>query len=134
LIRIKQAESEEPPTKITKLAIVEERDEDKYDTITALRCWKCDPVKGSIVVPAPSSPVAQHAEALVDAIIKSASSARQSEIKAWEEEITACEHTLTLQQLNTGHIPASGMPSLASSIQLFFPDCADLRACALPRM
>ena len=26
------------------------------------------------------------------------SSAQQSEVKAWEEEILACEHTLTLQQ------------------------------------
>ena len=36
------------------------------------------------------------------------SSARQSEVKAWEEEITACEHTLTLEQFAVGHIPASG--------------------------
>ncbi len=26
------------------------------------------------------------------------SSAQQSEVKAWEEEITACEHTLCLEQ------------------------------------
>lgn len=26
------------------------------------------------------------------------SSAQQSEVKAWEEEILACEHTLTLEQ------------------------------------
>ena len=39
------------------------------------------------------------------------SSARQSEVKAWEEEILPCEHTLTLQQIATGHISASGMSS-----------------------
>jgi len=36
------------------------------------------------------------------------SSTRQSEVKAWEEGITACEHTLTLEQFVSGHIPASG--------------------------
>ena len=39
----------------------------------------------------------------------SLSSARQSEVKAWEEEITPCEHTLTLEQLVSGPIPASGL-------------------------
>lgn len=29
------------------------------------------------------------------------SSSRQSEVQSWEEEITACEHTLTVQQLPT---------------------------------
>lgn len=36
------------------------------------------------------------------------SSARQSEVKAWEEEINPCEHTLTLAQLPSGYTPASG--------------------------
>jgi ubiquitin carboxyl-terminal hydrolase 5/13 len=43
--------------------------------------------------------------------MQSLSSARQSEVKAWEEEILTCEHTLTLEQLATGPIPASGMCS-----------------------
>jgi ubiquitin carboxyl-terminal hydrolase 5/13 len=30
--------------------------------------------------------------------MKALSSAQQSEVKAWEEEILPCEHTLTLQQ------------------------------------
>jgi ubiquitin carboxyl-terminal hydrolase 5/13 len=41
-----QAEDEEPPAKMKKLAIIEEREEDKYDTTTVVKCWKCDPVKG----------------------------------------------------------------------------------------
>jgi ubiquitin carboxyl-terminal hydrolase 5/13 len=36
------------------------------------------------------------------------SSARQSEVKAWEEEILPCEHTLTMEQFVSAHIPASG--------------------------
>jgi ubiquitin carboxyl-terminal hydrolase 5/13 len=35
---------------MTKLAIVEEREEDRYDHRTALRCWKCDPVDGRAIV------------------------------------------------------------------------------------
>jgi len=37
------------------------------------------------------------------------SSAHQSEVKAWEEEIIPCEHTLTLQQEASDPIPASGV-------------------------
>jgi len=41
--------------------------------------------------------------------MQSLSSARQSEIKAWEEEILLCEHTLTLEQFASGTIPNSGL-------------------------
>ncbi|KAJ2912663.1 hypothetical protein MD484_g7747, partial [Candolleomyces efflorescens] len=85
-----------------KLAIVEEREEDKYDTTTTLKCWKCDPVKG-LELPGAET----HAKALVDGVMHSLSSARQSEVKAWEEEITPCEHTLMLEQFETGHIAQS---------------------------
>ena len=39
---------EEPPAKLAKLAIVEEREEDKYDHVTALRCWDCKP-EGNLI-------------------------------------------------------------------------------------
>ena len=41
--------------------------------------------------------------------MQSMSSARQSEVKAWEEEINPCEHTLTLEQFVSGPIPSSGL-------------------------
>ena len=41
--------------------------------------------------------------------MQSMSSARQSEVQAWEEEIIACEHTLMLEQFAVGPIPASGL-------------------------
>jgi ubiquitin carboxyl-terminal hydrolase 5/13 len=31
---------------MTKLAIIEEREEDKYDHLTSLKCWSCDPQDG----------------------------------------------------------------------------------------
>lgn len=90
---------------MTKLAIVEDRDEDKYEYKTVLKCWKCNPTNGLEIPDALFDP---HVKSLSDAVMRSLSSARQSEVKAWEEEITPCEHTLTLQQLVTGPIPASG--------------------------
>lgn len=44
----------------------------------------------------------------MNGVMSSLSSARQSEVKAWEEEITACEHTLMLEQFDVGKIAESG--------------------------
>jgi hypothetical protein len=63
----------------------------------------------------PAEDIAQtnpHVRALVDSVMQSLSSARQQEVQAWEEELLPCEHTLTLAQLTTGHIPASGTCAL----------------------
>lgn len=88
-----------------KLAIIEEREEDKYEHKTVLKCWQCDPLHGLELPEASSDP---HVQSLVTGVMQSLSSARQSEVKAWEEEIAACEHTLMLEQLETGHIADSG--------------------------
>lgn len=89
-----------------KLAIVEDREEDKYEHKTVLKCWKCEPQNG---LELPDAMVDPLVKGLSDGVMQSLSSARQSEVKAWEEEIIPCEHTLTLQQLAMGPIPASGM-------------------------
>lgn len=34
---------------MTKLAIVQELEEDKYDHQTALKCWKCDAANGKTI-------------------------------------------------------------------------------------
>ncbi|KAK7457162.1 ubiquitin C-terminal hydrolase Ubp14 [Stygiomarasmius scandens] len=101
-----RAEDEEPPAKMKKLAIIEEREEDKYEHSTVVKCWKCDPTRGAEIPSASNDP---KVKSLIDGTMQSLSSARQSEIKAWEEEILPCEHTLTLQQLAAGPIPASGL-------------------------
>lgn len=31
---------------MAKLAIMEEREEDKYEHVTVLKCWGCDPENG----------------------------------------------------------------------------------------
>ena len=104
-----KADDEEPPAKMKKLAIIEEREEDKYEHKTALKCWKCDPEGGLELPDASADP---HVQSIVAGVMHSMSSARQSEVKAWEEEIIACEHTLMLEQLATGPIAASGTSSL----------------------
>ena len=51
-----QSQDDEPPAKMTKLAIVEEREEDKYDHVTNIKCWTCDPQNGTVVPEALSDP------------------------------------------------------------------------------
>ncbi|OJA20690.1 hypothetical protein AZE42_06032 [Rhizopogon vesiculosus] len=102
-----RADGEEPPAKMTKLAINEEREEDKYEHTTLFKCWKCDPRQGK-------EATIDNAKRLTDGVMLSLSSARQSEVKAWEEEITACEHTLCLEQLQSGTTPQEGLAHCAS--------------------
>ena len=113
----------EPPAKMTKLAIVEEREADKYEHVLSLRHYRpaaatASALDASNTIFAPAEGIAQtepHVRALVDGVMKSLSSARQEEVQAWEEELLPCEHTLTLTQLTTGHIAPSGEVSLPSA-------------------
>lgn len=91
---------------MVKLAIVADREEDKYEHITSFKCYLCDPSAGREVPELSSSP---DGVALKNGIMKSMSSGRQSEVQAWEEEIVACEHTLMLEQLAVGPIQPSGL-------------------------
>ena len=54
-MRVNQDDSEEPPAKMAKLAIVEEREEDKYEHVTVLKCWACDSEKGKELLEASTS-------------------------------------------------------------------------------
>lgn len=81
---------DEPPQKISKLAIAAETEADRYDTTTQVNCYACginDVAKTSGKLPQ-----------VVDAVLKANTFARQEEVKAWEQELTACEHTLCLEQ------------------------------------
>jgi hypothetical protein len=51
----------------------------------------------------------QHVRMLVDGVMQLMSSRCQKEVQAWEEEISPCEHMLTLHQLTTGHIPVASV-------------------------
>ncbi|KAF8610742.1 ubiquitinyl hydrolase [Ceratobasidium sp. AG-I] len=88
----------EPPLK--RLAIIEDREEDKYDITTALRCWTCNSFAAPEITP--------FVTPLINGVLASLSSARQSEVKAWEEELEPCEHTLTLDQSTATGAPPGG--------------------------
>ena len=86
----KHTSREEPPKKISKLAIAAETESDRYDVTTRVDCYVCN-VKD---VEKTSGKLSQ----VVDGVMKANTFARQEEVKAWEQEITACEHTLCLEQ------------------------------------
>ncbi|KAG8861239.1 hypothetical protein FRB96_003189 [Tulasnella sp. 330] len=97
---LNEQDDKEPPLK--KLAILEERDEDKYEYQTVLKCLFC----GGVEIPSDQD---AQTKSLADAVMHSMSSARQSEVKAWEEELTACEHTLMIDQSMSKPIEPSGL-------------------------
>ncbi|KAF8327578.1 ubiquitin carboxyl-terminal hydrolase 14 [Cantharellus anzutake] len=89
-------DDQEPPLK--RIAILEEREEDKYTWSTTLRSW-IDDTENGVLIPEASENI--KVKSLIDGIMSSMSSARQSEVKAWEEEIVAshcllCELTENL--------------------------------------
>jgi len=81
---------DEPPQKMSKIAIAAETEADRYDYHTSVRCYECniDNVDKS----------AGKLPAVVDGVMKANTFSRQEEVKAWEQEFTTCEHILTLQQ------------------------------------
>lgn len=85
----KRVTRDEPPQKMSKLAIAAETEENTYDTSTKVRCYECkldDVIIGGKIFE------------VVNGILEASTAARQDEVKAWEQELEACEHTLLLQQ------------------------------------
>ncbi|KAJ9156031.1 Ubiquitin carboxyl-terminal hydrolase [Pleurostoma richardsiae] len=80
---------DEPPPKMSKLAIAAETEEDRYDTELTAKCLECD-------VELDKSN--QKLAAVVAGIMAANTFSRKEEVKAWEQELTSCEHILTLQQ------------------------------------
>jgi len=80
---------DEPPLKMSKLAIAAETEADRFDIALAARCLDCD-------VELDRSDV--KLSAVVDGIMTANTFSRKEEVKAWEQELTSCEHVLLLQQ------------------------------------
>ncbi|KAK9377656.1 uncharacterized protein V1513DRAFT_434854 [Lipomyces chichibuensis] len=81
---------EESPAKILKLSIPGETEADNYDTTTIVKCLACDGLELDKAMP--------NVAEVVNGVLTALSSTKQSEVKAWEEEILPCEHTLVLDQ------------------------------------
>lgn len=75
---------------MSKLAIAAETEADRYDTVTTVKCLEC----GVDDIDKSSPKLA----ATVDGIMTANTFSRKEEVKAWEQELTSCEHVLTLQQ------------------------------------
>nr|POE75777.1 ubiquitin carboxyl-terminal hydrolase 14 [Quercus suber] len=93
----KHRDEGEPPEKISKLAIKAESDADRYDVQTDVHCFECG-VSGI-----------EHLEEMVDGVLKANTFAKEAEVKAWEVELTACEHTLCLEQESAKDIPSGAL-------------------------
>lgn len=105
----KKIKRDEPPQKVSKLAIAAETEEDRYDTIIRVDCYECgvedvDRTSGKL-------------PGVIDGVLKANTFARQAEVKAWEQEYTACEHTLCLEQEKSRKIDSQG----ASKNTMFYP-------------
>ncbi|OWT38601.1 ubiquitin carboxyl-terminal hydrolase 5/13 [Cryptococcus neoformans Bt1] len=105
---IRKRDSNEPPMK--KLAISAPKDEEIWDYHTSFVCLACSSAGQEITAQEPKL------EEMKMGIMTALSSAQQSEIKAWEEEILPCEHTLTLQQEPV--VVPGNVPSQCSSCDL----------------
>lgn len=86
---------------MTKLAIVAETEEDRYDTEVRVQCYEC----GVEEVDRSSGKL----PAVIDGVLKANTFARQAEVKAWEQEMTPCEHTLCLEQEIARRIESQGV-------------------------
>lgn len=74
---------------MSKLAIAAETEEDRYDTSLSAKCLECD--KELDISNPKLAPV-------IDGVMKANTFSRKEEVKAWEQELTTCEHILMLQQ------------------------------------
>lgn len=109
----------EAPSMPKKLAIAAESDADKYDYHTVPRCLACDS-SGT----GKDLPLTDKLDEVIRGVMTAMSSAQQSEVKAWEEEIVPCQHTRELVQpgeptkLELSSLASCGKCDLTSNLWL----------------
>ena len=86
----KQVHRDEPPKKLTRVAIEAETEQDKYDTQAQVKCLACGIADIDKSLP--------QLNGVVDGVLKALTFASQQEIQAWQLELEPCEHTLCLEQ------------------------------------
>ncbi|KAF9887565.1 hypothetical protein FE257_009777 [Aspergillus nanangensis] len=86
----KNVQRDEPPHKISKLAITAETEEDIFETATHVICYACD-------VDILDNSVG-NLETVIDGVMNAMTFSKREEVKAWEQEFIPCEHTLCLDQ------------------------------------
>ncbi|KAL4399709.1 ubiquitin C-terminal hydrolase Ubp14 [Malassezia pachydermatis] len=101
-----------PSEPVTRLAVVEKSDEEMYEYERYAMCLACDPVHGRRIVST------SKIDAVIDGIVHATSSAHQTEVQAWEEDIVACEHTLTVPQDELTSPPTLGEGATCAACDL----------------
>ncbi|KAI9270887.1 hypothetical protein BY458DRAFT_436115 [Sporodiniella umbellata] len=79
------------PQKMTKLAIDPSAEEPNYEYETFARCHECNGLEVA------SESIPELAK-MTEVILCTLSASKRSEARVWEDEVTACEHTLCLTQ------------------------------------
>lgn len=74
---------------MSKLSIAAETEADRYDTHTTVKCLDCNTELDK---------TNEKLAPIVEGIMKANTFSRKEEVKAWEQELTSCEHILMLQQ------------------------------------
>jgi uncharacterized UBP type Zn finger protein len=97
------SQRDEPPPKISKLAIAAETEEDRYDIATSVVCYSCpqkdvDKTSGKLPV-------------VIEGVMNAMTFSKREEVKAWEQEFVPCEHTLCLVQQDIEDPDAKGITS-----------------------
>lgn len=77
--------------KIAKLEIKDTKEEDVYDITKSIYCLDCN--QNFSIEKSP-----ENIQRLIENVLKSNSSVRDDEIKAWEQEVFPCEHSVDIQQ------------------------------------
>ncbi|KAJ5913458.1 hypothetical protein N7504_002341 [Penicillium tannophilum] len=92
----KQVQRDEPPPKISKLAITAETDDDRYDIVTSVTCYSC--AKQDVDQTIGNLP------AVINGVMNAMTFSKREEVKAWEQEFVPCEHTLCLTQQDVENV------------------------------
>ncbi|KAI9808710.1 MAG: hypothetical protein M1825_003862 [Sarcosagium campestre] len=100
-IRRTKKERDEPPQKISKLAIAAETEADRYDTKSRVVCYDCKIDDVDVT----SGKLPQVVEGVKAALTFS----RHEEVKAWEQILDPCEHTLNPVQEQSRQIESQAL-------------------------
>ncbi|KAJ5668806.1 hypothetical protein N7462_009876 [Penicillium macrosclerotiorum] len=103
----KQVLRDEPPPKISKLAIAPETEEDRYDLVTSVVCYSCS--QPNVNKSSGNLPT------VIEGVMAATTFSRREEIKAWEQEFIPCEHTLNLSQYDKQNSESTGISALIMS-------------------
>ncbi|KAF8245229.1 ubiquitinyl hydrolase [Wilcoxina mikolae CBS 423.85] len=101
-----KVERDEPPQKMSKLAIAAETESDRYDTHTAVFCYDC----GGKEIERTTGNLPE----VIDGVMSAMTFARQTEVQAWEQEINPCEHTLCLEQSDAKQLESQNLAHCSS--------------------